>query len=98
MGRDYALTMPQIKESARKYRAGLSSHTIAAEFGVSAHAVRNALRLAGVPMRERASAVRMDLVRKLAVKPPRHDIGRWHWINPANADKWTTNGSRLVAA
>lgn len=60
---DYRLTMPQIKQAASLYRIGLSRRGVAAHFGCSDTAAGNALRLAGVPFRDRAAAATLALSR-----------------------------------
>lgn len=96
MGRNYALTVPQIKRAAELYRDGHSRRDLARHFGVSEGAVRNALRLEAVPMRERKAAAVTGLQRwsrerkrkASAFRPIHTEPGRWSWLNPANADKW----------
>lgn len=55
-GRNYALTTHQIRHAAELYRDGYSRGEVARVFAVSEMAVRNALALAGVPMRPRREA------------------------------------------
>jgi hypothetical protein len=61
MGRNYALTMPQVKQAAELYRDGYSRRQIAKFFDVSDTAAKNALILAGVTFRERKSAAVLGL-------------------------------------
>jgi transposase len=60
-GRNYALKAAQIPACAALYRAGMSRRSIAAHYGVSDMAIRNALKLAGQPMRDRALAAALAL-------------------------------------
>lgn len=60
-GRNYALKMNQVHQAAALYRSGMSRRAVAAHFGVSDMAIRNALKLAGQPMRERAHAAWLAL-------------------------------------
>jgi hypothetical protein len=61
MGRNYALTMPQVKKAAELYERGYSRRQIAAYFDVSDTAAKNALVLAGVKFRERKAAAVLGL-------------------------------------
>lgn len=102
MGRNFALSAPQIKQAAELYADGFSRRELAAYFDVSEGAVRNALALSGVQMRERKSAAVLGLQRASrerqrkasAFRPAVTDCGRWAWVNPANADQWQLSGAR----
>lgn len=98
MGRNFALTAPQVTRAAELYADGYSRRELAGYFDVSEGAVRNALALSGVQMRERKSAAVAGLQRAKrerqrqasAFRPSVTDCGRWVWMNPANADRWKT--------
>ena len=61
MGRNFALTDSQVRRAAELYRDGYSRRQIGDYFGVSDTAAKNALRLAGVQMRERKAAATLGL-------------------------------------
>lgn len=56
---NYALLAPEVKQAAQLYESGLSSRQIAARFHVSQQAVKSALKLMGVQMREKHEARRI---------------------------------------
>lgn len=56
---NYALRAPEVKQAAELYESGLSARQIADRFHVSAQAVRSALKLMGVQMREKHEARRL---------------------------------------
>jgi hypothetical protein len=90
MGRNYALTVPQIKEAAKLYAKGYSMIDLEAHFGVSRQAVKNGLLLAGVKLRTRVHAMEIALLRRFIEKPQPKRRG-WVWLNPASAAKWQVN-------
>lgn len=56
---NYALLAPEVKQAVELYKSGLSARQIAARFHVSQQAVRSALKLMGVPMRDKLEARRL---------------------------------------
>lgn len=56
---NFVLLMPEVRQAADLYRAGLSMRQIADRFHVSQTAVRNALMLLAVPARDRIEARRL---------------------------------------
>jgi hypothetical protein len=87
MGRNFALTLPQIREAVQMYGKGNSLGDLERHFGCSRTAIRNALRLAGVKLRERKHAVQVALLRRFIEKPAPARRG-WTWMNQANAEQW----------
>jgi hypothetical protein len=67
----------QMHQAAELYREGKSRRQVAEHFGVSANAVRTALRCAGVPARSRLHGVRLRHGVPLEYNGQRLTISQW---------------------
>ncbi len=56
---DFALRVPEMRQAVQMYESGRSMRQIADKFGVSQHAVKNALTYCGVARREKQEARRL---------------------------------------
>jgi hypothetical protein len=84
MGRNYALNTMQIKRAVELYADGYSRREIAAYFGCCDAAAGNALRLAGVKLRDQGEATAMANKRRAARSRGR-PASVWQYAQQASA-------------
>lgn len=100
MGRNFALKLPQMRKAAELYLDGHSRREVAKRLRCTDSAVRSALRVMNVKPRPQPSATvlankrRAKPAKASAFRPAHTEMGRWVWMNPANADHWKSTEQR----